>query len=274
MNRAPGSRGTQTFQGWQILATGQTAPQGGDKLNIARQSGSVSLISSKDVFTITSDGKVGIGTTSPGSMLEIDAPNQAALHVTGPNAGFVGAGMSLSAVDPATAPGSNWEILATGSGAAQGPGRLNIRNLRTGEDIFTIQTDALGVAADAIGIGTTTPTQKLEVNGNVLANLFLVPSSREIKENILSLCSQEALEALEHLSPVKFNYKAEDPKKVHIGFVAEDVPELAATSNRRGVSIMDLVAILTQAVKEQQKTIKTLVEKTHKLESAVNGRAR
>jgi len=56
---------------------------------------------------------------------------------------------------------------------------------------------------------------------------------------------------------VKFNYKTEDPKNVHAGFVAEDVPELVATSNRKGVSIMDLVAIVTQVVKEQQKTIKT-----------------
>ena len=99
-------------------------------------------------------------------------------------------------------------------------------------------------------------------------------SSREVKKNILSLCSREALEALEHLSPVKFNYKAEDDTKVHLGFVAEDVPELVATSNRRGVSIMDVVAILTQVVKEQQKTIKTLVEKTYMLESAANGTGR
>jgi hypothetical protein len=34
---------------------------------------------------------------------------------------------------------------------------------------------------------------------------------------------------------------------------------------------MDLVAIVTQVVKEQQKTIKTLLKKTHMLESAMNG---
>jgi hypothetical protein len=182
------------------LATGQTAAPGSDKLNIR------DLGNGQDVFTITSDSKVGIGTTSPGFMLEIDAPNQLGLHVTGPNAGSVGAGMSLSAVDPATAPRSNWEILATGGAAAQGPGRFNIRDLRTGEDIFTIQTDALGSAADAIGIGTTTPTQKLEVNGAVLAQNFIVSFSRKMKDNIFDLCGHEALEALVHLTPVKFNY--------------------------------------------------------------------
>lgn len=82
------------------MATGQTAAQDSDKMNIR------DLGNSQDVLTITSDGKVGIGTTSPGSKLEIDAPNQLGLHVTGPNAGSVGAGMSLSAVDPALLQGA------------------------------------------------------------------------------------------------------------------------------------------------------------------------
>jgi len=252
-------------RGWEILATGQAAAQGSDKLNIARNIVRVGSQSSVDVFTITSDGKVGIGTTSPEFKLEIDAPSEAGLGITGPNAGAIGAGIQLTAIDPGTVRKNSWQILATGGAAPQGRGKLNIRDLNTAEDIFTI------VRAHGIGIGTTNPIEKLEVNGNVRANLFVVASSREIKDNILNLGSQEALEALEHLSPVKFNYKTEDAKNVHVGFVAEDVPELVATSNRKGVSIMDLVAILTQVVKEQQKTIKTLVEKTHMPESAVNG---
>jgi hypothetical protein len=87
--------------------------------------------------------------------------------------------------------------------AVQGPGKLNIRNLRTHEDIFTIQTDAVGIEnGDAIGIGTTTPRRKLEVNGVVLAQNFEVNSSKEIKDNICDLGSQEALKTLEHLSPI------------------------------------------------------------------------
>ena len=250
---------------WEILATGQTAAQGSDKLNIR------DLGNNQDVFTITSNGNVGIGTTNPGFMLEIDAPNQLGLQVTGPNAGAVGAGMRLNAVDPGAGPGSNWEILATGGAAAQGPGKLNIRDLRTNEDIFTIVTDALGSAGDAIGIGTTTPTQKLEVNGVVLAQNFIMSSSRKIKDNIFDLCSHEALAALEHLNPVKFNYKTQEAENVRIGFIAEDVPQSVASADRKGVSFTDIVAILTQVVKEQQKAIKSLVEKSQMLELAVNG---
>jgi 2',3'-cyclic-nucleotide 2'-phosphodiesterase (5'-nucleotidase family) len=109
------------------------------------------------------------------------------------------------------------------------------------------------------------------VNGAVLAQNFIVSSSRKIKENIFDLRGHEALAALEHLTPVKFNYKTQDAEKVRIGFIAEDVPEPVASAVRKGVSFTDIVAILRQVVKEQQKTIKTLLEKTHMLESARNG---
>ena len=126
----------QFLPAWQILATGQTAPQGSGKLNIASQGGDIGHFFSTDVFTITSNGKVGIGTTNPGFKLEIDAPDQLGLHVTGRGTG-VGAGISLSTVNAGTNVNS-WEILATGDHAAQGPAKLNIRNLITSEDIFTI----------------------------------------------------------------------------------------------------------------------------------------
>src|SRR6516225_6371311 len=111
---------------------------GSDKLNIARNIVRVGSQSSVDVFTITSDGKVGIGTTSPEFKLEIDAPSEAGLGITGPNAGAIGAGIQLTAIDAGTVLKNSWQILATGGAALQGPGKLNIRDLNTAEDIFTI----------------------------------------------------------------------------------------------------------------------------------------
>lgn len=40
-----------------------------------------------------------------------------------------------------------------------------------------------------------------------------------------------------------------------MGFIAEDVPELVATKDRKGMSPMDVVAVLTKVVKEQQEAI-------------------
>ena len=79
-------------------------------------------------------------------------------------------------------------------------------------------------------------------------------SSREYKENISALSSEEAMETLDGLSPVKFNYKA-DQTETYVGFIAEDVPDLVATNDRKSLSPMDIVAVLARVVQEQQKTI-------------------
>jgi hypothetical protein len=103
----------------------------------------------------------------------------------------------------------------------------------------------------------------VNASGTITAGNYLTSSSREIKENVVDLGNKEALEALEHLSPVKFNLKADNAKKLHHGFVAEDVPGSVAGSDGKSINVMDIVAILTRVVKEQQKTIDALVAKSH-----------
>jgi hypothetical protein len=73
------------------------------------------------------------------------------------------------------------------------------------------------------------------------------------------------MDTLKELSPVKFNYKA-DSKETHVGFISEDVPALVATSDRKGMSPMDVVAVLTKVVQGQQKTIAELSERLKELE--------
>ncbi len=51
-----------------------------------------------------------------------------------------------------------------------------------------------------------------------------------------------------------------------MGFIAEDVPELVATQGREGMVSMEVVAILTKVVQEQQETIAKLTERVKHLE--------
>lgn len=96
----------------------------------------------------------------------------------------------------------------------------------------------------------------LDVGGNLtLTGGLNEGSSRQLKENITELSTQEALETLKDLSPIKFKYKADTEKAQHIGFIAEDVPELVATPDRKGLSAMDFVGVLTKVVQEQQQTL-------------------
>ena len=90
-------------------------------------------------------------------------------------------------------------------------------------------------------------------------------SSREYKQDIKSLTEDEAQNALKNLDPVKFSYKA-NPTEKHVGFIAEDVPDLVATADRKGMSAMDVVAVLTKVVQDQQKTIAELSRKVAALE--------
>ena len=120
-----------------------------------------------------------------------------------------------------------------------------------------------------VGIQTSVaPTHRLDVgtagaycDGGAWVN----GSSRTYKDNITSLTTEEAVEAFKGLEPVKYVYK-DDKEEQHIGFIAEDVPELVATKDRKGLSPMDIVAVLTKVVQEQQKTISDLKERIAKLE--------
>ena len=82
-------------------------------------------------------------------------------------------------------------------------------------------------------------------------------SSRELKEDINDLSAEKAIEALNDLQPVTYKYKA-DMEDEHVGFIAEDVPDLVASKDRKGMSPMDVVAVLTKVLQEQQKTIDEL----------------
>jgi hypothetical protein len=91
-------------------------------------------------------------------------------------------------------------------------------------------------------------------------------SSRELKENIKDLTADAAMEALEGLNPVTFNYKA-DKEEAHVGFIAEDVPELVAMKNRKSLSPLDIVSVLTKVVQDQQKTISQMEKRIADLEN-------
>ncbi len=62
---------------------------------------------------------------------------------------------------------------------------------------------------------------------------------------------------LRELKPTRFNYKV-DKEEEHVGFIAEEVPELLANKDWKGLSPMDIVAVLTKVVHEQQKKIQAL----------------
>ncbi len=87
-----------------------------------------------------------------------------------------------------------------------------------------------------------------------VGGVWTTPSSRELKENIQPLNVQQAIERLQGLKPVNYNYKI-DPTEHHVGFIAEDAPETIAAQDRNSVDPMNITAILTAVLKKQEKDI-------------------
>ena len=80
------------------------------------------------------------------------------------------------------------------------------------------------------------------------------------------------MDALQGLNPVTFTYKAA-PEEQHVGFIAEDVPDLLATKDRKGLSPMDIVSVLTKVVQEQQGIIqeqKKIAEQQQSINAALS----
>ena len=118
----------------------------------------------------------------------------------------------------------------------------------------------------SVRIGTATPAQRLHVVGNILATGSITPgSSRDFKDNIVPLTDREAFDAFAALEPIKFTCKTDDSGDLQLGFIAEDVPELVAIPTRKGIAPMDLIAVLTKVVQQQQERIEALEERLNQL---------
>ena len=120
-----------------------------------------------------------------------------------------------------------------------------------------------------LGIGTTSPSYPLQMGSGAYVStggVWTNASSREYKTDIKQLTAERAMDTLTQLRPVEFAYKADSQEK-HVGFIAEDAPELVASKDRKGMSSMDVVAVLTKVVQEQQRTITELSKQMAQLQA-------
>jgi hypothetical protein len=111
----------------------------------------------------------------------------------------------------------------------------------------------------------------LVVNGSGIINEMSITSDRRFKEDIKPLENTYSL--IERLNPVKYSYKANEFKdknfsaKPTYGFIAQEIKEVLPNIVTKGsdgyysVNYIAIIPVLTQAIKEQQRTIKALEEK-------------
>jgi hypothetical protein len=129
----------------------------------------------------------------------------------------------------------------------------------------------VGFPKGNVGVGTVSPGERFVVTDGVSTAYsdgtgWYTASSRDMKDNIEELASTDAITTIEKMTPVTFTYKNNHEDR-RIGFIAEDVPELVATKERKALNSMDITAVLTKVVQEQQKTIAELKDRLATLET-------
>ncbi len=230
-------------------------------------------------FVVTDSGKVGMGTSTPQYDLDIVAPDKGQIRISdnATDTTTKGARMVLNHYTNAELPVYLFGAASTATDnfVAFGGGNA-IGNAATQIDLFTGSTTTTQTGFSRmtvkgngyIGFGTQSPAYPLHHSTGAylsVGGVWTDASSREYKENISRLSADKALNALKALDPVEFTYKA-DKEERHTGFIAEDAPELVATKDRKGLSPMDIVAVLTKVVQEQQESIEMLSGKVDRLE--------
>ncbi len=185
---------------------------------------------------IFDDGnRVGIGSTEPQQRLEVNG----SIQIHDQNSSVAGLMITQSSGDTGYIMHNRASTLTIGAGSI---------------DRITIDRDG------HVGLGASRPNHPLEMasGAHVTAGgVWTNRSSRESKENIAVLSSGDAVAAVMALRPVSFNYRAEEGED-YVGFIAEDVPGLLASSDGQSLSTMDIVAALTKVVQEQQRRIDEL----------------
>jgi hypothetical protein len=220
-------------------------------------------------------GRVGIGTTTLSSTLTVGnaagtIPGEIYLNPTT----TTGEGGQVTLKRSLTGSTVDWTIDQVGTTSANA--RLRIFSGST-------ETNGLAILENGnIGIGINAPTSKLYVNGDITANSVAGTSDLRFKTNIRSISS--ALSKVKSLRGVYFNWnqKAFPEKdfsdKTELGFIAQEVekvlPEVVSKDKTReeyrSVKYDKVVALLVEAIKEQQGQIEQLKKEVKRLKRTKN----
>jgi len=253
------------------------------------------LISGDNMYSVPI-GNIGIGTTSPGEKLEVlgnikvSGLGNGLIFSDGTKQITVGGGSGGSDNDWVVS-GSNMFSIPTGNigiGTTSPSEKLDVagaanlnKGISAGIALKVNGSEALwyngtyfswgfgGTAnffADGIGIGVVDPgTHKLYVNGTAYATRGFWASDLRFKKNIKPIDSP--IDKISNIRGVSFEWKRSQYQDKglsdgeHYGVIAQEIeqvlPEIVeeGPNGDKAVSYIELIPILTEAIKEQQKQL-------------------
>ncbi len=235
-------------------------------------------VGSSEFIRMTGTGFLGVNSTSPARRLHVVEPTNAVVaRFESSNA--LGARIRLhkselsEEIGTEIIAGTNYTVFGwTGSGTS------DYTAFQVGDEKMRIRNDG------NVGIGTTSPTEKLEVAGFIKTEGTITPSDRNLKDNIQDY--KKGLNELLALSPVSFQYNGKGGTvkgSEHLGLIAQEVeeilPELVQKYNYKPVSsdygeedreyleikTSDIPYLLINAIKDQQNIILDLRQENENL---------
>lgn len=267
MLQANAGSGTNKNGGTLTLASGISTGTGTSGINFnvygAGSSGS-SPNSSTTAMTIAGAGYVGIGTTAPAAALDVENTS-------------AGSNQISSYLSPSLG-NNNYNLISFGKATSLNQAGTLSYTYNSGTlansfvsiglwgSSFLLNVNGLG----NVGIGTTSPSYTLHVNGSVAGtSAYINLSDVRHKKNIEPLSI--GLEVVTQLKPVSFEWK-EKPKDIgmegrQIGFIAQDVekilPSVVVTQSNdegtKGMKYSEITPVLVKAIQE----IKVLFDTNH-----------
>jgi len=209
---------------------------------------------------VNSSGHVGFGTVSPALRLEQDQSSGFSAQtwdVGGNETNFFIRDSNNAKIPFKINPGAPHNTLVLAADGRVGLGKkLPTAALDVvGDGVFS--GNVSGAAGTFTGITFNEDGSIVSATGATLSigGSWIDASSAELKQDISDLSEAEALRALQAMRPVHFAYKT-DPQERKLGFIAEEVPDLVATNDRKGLSPMDIVGVLTRVAQAQEARIK------------------
>ena len=208
---------------------------------------------------IRGDGKVGIGTPTPAYTLDVNGPVRASgdLWTTGAIRGL--SDLPLTGMYSNQDPWNSRAYLEMWGADTARSGELRLAGAYV-DLVFNSTTAGYGsigirLTKDGnVGIGTTAPQSKLDVNGTIRGAMFVTTSDARLKTDIAPIA--DALAKMTQLRGVTFRWKdAARGDGTQIGLIAQDVapvfPELVSTGSdgEQSLAYAQMVAPLIEAVK-------------------------
>ena len=251
------------------------------------------VLSGNDIsnaLTINADSDIGIGVTNPQTLLEIGGTNPQ-LRISDRRTSSGGAAdIEIGSIgfwnEDLSGVGATLHArisTVTDNGSVKPAGRINLETYVAGvaEVILTC------AGADGfVGIGTETPLNKLDVDGDIVASgditSFGTVSDRRLKNNIQNL-EENNLDKIMSMRPVSFKWKDIPAVSEHKrntndkGFLAQEIEQiepllvgsvkLVKNEEHKKIYYEKMVTYLVGAMQEQQKMITKLQQEVAELKS-------